>query len=294
MLKILIFGAGSIGTFLGTKLYASGHQVFLYGRRKLNSLNKEIFVSGKLYQLPPRCHKIQANDSYNAIFVTTKLYDVKNALAELRTYHLNPQIIVFIQNGIVEPDFYEGFQNHQGFTTISIFNGYHVVDNQIFVKESNLGWQLEDSITGQKIYKLLKQAGIQCKIASNIAQIRAQKLIANAALNALSAIEQKTIGELISDANFKKIVDGIIRESWSVLREDYQLPTLASLRKTIYELSVQVSSHYSSMYQDLISGRKTEIEFLNGLIIRLGLEKGIPTPYNQRVYFKLLDKIKTG
>ena len=44
------------------------------------------------------------------------------------------------------------------------------------------------------------------------------------------------------------------------------------------------------MYQDLISRRKTEIEFLNGLIIKLGKEKGIPTPYNQQVYLKLLEQ----
>jgi len=39
MLKILIFGAGSVGTFLGTKLHAVGHQVLLYGRRKLDNLS---------------------------------------------------------------------------------------------------------------------------------------------------------------------------------------------------------------------------------------------------------------
>jgi 2-dehydropantoate 2-reductase len=289
MLKILILGAGSVGTFLGTKLYAVGHQVLLYGRRKLESLNEKILINGEVYQLPTRCYQLQEND-YNAIFVTTKLYDIKNALAELRQDHLNPQILVFIQNGIVEPEFYEGFQNHLGFTTVSIFNGYHLTGNQILVRESHLGWQLEDSLAGQKIYELLKEAGIQCAITPDISQIRAQKLIANAALNTLSAIEKKTIGELMADKNLKKIVDGIIQESWTVLKEDYHLPSLASVQQTIYKLSEQVREHYSSMYQDLISGRKTEVEFLNGLIIRLGQSKGIPTPYNQQVYFQLKEK----
>ncbi len=292
MLKILIFGAGSVGTFLGTKLYAVGHQVFLYGRRKLDSLNEKIFINGKLYRLPPQCYQLQTND-YNAIFVTTKLYDIKNALAELRKYHLNPQIIVFIQNGIVEPEFYEGFQNHLGFTTVSVFNGYHLTGHQIHVKESNLGWQLEDSLVGRKIHELLEEAGIQCHITTNISQIRAQKLIANAATNTLSALEKKTIGELIADRNLKIIVDGIIQESWTLLKEDYDLSDLDSVRKSIYKKLSQVKEHFSSMYQDLISGRETEVEFLNGLIVRLGLEKGIPTPYNQQVYFRLLEEIKS-
>lgn len=183
-------------------------------------------------------------------------------------------------------------QSHPGFTTISIFNGYHFTSNQILVKESKLGWQLEDSLAGRKIHKLLEEAGIQCYITTNISQSRAYKLIANAASNTLSAIEKKTIGELIADRNLRKIVDGIIKESWSVLKEDYELPTLDSVAQTIYKLLFQVKEHYSSMYQDLISGRKTEIEFLNGLIVRLGLEKGVPTPYNQQIYFRLLDETK--
>ena len=79
MLKILIFGAGSVGTFLGTKLYVVGHQVFLHGRRKLDSLNEKIFINGKLYRLPPQCYQLQTND-YNAIFLTTKLEDYKKIL----------------------------------------------------------------------------------------------------------------------------------------------------------------------------------------------------------------------
>ena len=53
MLKILVFGSGSIGTFLGTKLYAAGHNVLLYGRRKLESLKEQILINGDVYQLPP-------------------------------------------------------------------------------------------------------------------------------------------------------------------------------------------------------------------------------------------------
>jgi 2-dehydropantoate 2-reductase len=289
VLKILVVGAGSIGTFLGTQLYAAGHQVVLYGRRKLESLVDPIFINGQTYRLPPRCYQVQVDD-YNAIFVTTKLYDIKNALAQLRKFHLNPQIIAFIQNGIVEPEFYEGWQNHPGFTTLSIFNGYHLAGNQILVRESHLGWQIENSPVGQKIAELLKEAGIQCTVSSNIVQMRAQKLIANAALNALSALEKKTIGELIADQNLKAIVDGIIQESWAVLQEDYSLPSLGEVQATIYGFIPQVWEHYSSMYQDLISGRKTEVDFLNGFIIKLGQEKGIPTPCNQQVYSKLLEK----
>jgi 2-dehydropantoate 2-reductase len=48
------------------------------------------------------------------------------------------------------------------------------------------------------------------------------------------------------------------------------------------------------MYQDLISKRKTEIEFLNGLIIKLGKAQKIPTPYNQQVYLRVKEQEKSN
>lgn len=48
-----------------------------------------------------------------------------------------------------------------------------------------------------------------------------------------------------------------------------------------------VKKHYSSMYQDITSNRKTEINFLNGLIVKLGKKKHIPTPTNKEIYDKI-------
>ena len=289
MLKILIFGAGSMGTFLGTKLYAAGHNVILYGRRKLKNITDPILINGEVYKLPPRCYQLEP-DEYNVIFITTKLYDIQNTLEQIRKYHLTAQIIAFIQNGIVDKNFYGEFKNHPGFVTVSVFNGYNLAENEIVVTESNLGLQVDDTLAGKKICELLISSGIKCHTTSNIAQMRAKKLIANAALNALSAIEKKKIGDLIIDKKLKEIVDGIIQESWLILRDDYDLPSLASLMKEIYQLIDKVKDHYTSMYQDLVSGRKTEIDFLNGFIINLGKEKGIQAPYNQQVYLKVIEQ----
>jgi 2-dehydropantoate 2-reductase len=293
MVKILVFGAGSIGIFLGTKLYNAGHNVNLYGRRKLQSLTDPILINGEIYKLPPRLYQLKSDD-YDVIFVTTKLYDIQKALQEIEQYNFNPQLIVFIQNGIVDPDFYGQFQTHPGLVTCSVFNGYNLSDNQLWVRESELGWQVENSSVGNKICKLFKTASINCNNTDDLANIRAKKLIVNSALNALSAIEKKTVGELIANQNTKEIVDGIIQESWEVLKNHYHLPNLDSLRESIYELIQKVSEHYTSMYQDLISKRKTEIEFLNGLIIKLGKAQKIPTPYNQQVYLRVKEQEKSN
>ena len=290
MFRILVFGAGSIGIFLGTKLYAAGHEVVLYGRRKLQSLTELILINGEAYKLPPRIYQVPKDNDYDYIFVTTKLYDTQKAVEDINKYKLKSKIFVFVQNGIVENNFYGELKNHPGLVTISVFNGYNLSNNQIIVRETKTGLKVEDTFVGKQVCKLLISAGINCSSSSQIEQIRACKFIFNAATNALSAIEKKTLGDLIIDEKLKEIVDGILKEAWEVLKDENNLPTITSLKEDIYRKLSQVRKHYSSMYQDLSSRRKTEIEFLNGLIIKLGKKKGIPTPYNQKVYRRILEE----
>ncbi len=265
--SILVFGAGSIGTFLGTKLYAAGYDVVLYGGRKLQSLTEQIFINGEAYKLPPRIYQLLANNHYDYIFVTTKMYDTPKAVEEIIKLKLQSKIFVFVQNGIVEQNFYGELKEHPVLVSISAFGGYNFTGNQIIVRETKTGLKVENTLAGKQVCKLLTSARMDCSPSPDIQQIRARKLLFNCATNALSAIE-----------------------AWAVLKDEYNLPTVTSLTEEIYRTISQVREHYSSMYQDIISGRKTEIEFLNGLIIKLGNEKGIPTPYNRKVYLRILEE----
>ncbi len=107
------------------------------------------------------------------------------------------------------------------------------------------------------------------------------------AVGALSAIEKKTLGELITEAKTKKTIDALINESYMVLKDEHKLPRLFWVKRRFYKTINQVKTHYSSMYQDVLSGRETEIEYLNGYVVRLGLKKGIQTPINDEIYKKL-------
>lgn len=290
MFRILVFGAGSVGIFLGTKLYAAGYDVVLYGSRKLQSLTEQIFINGEPYKLPPRVYQLTANKNYDYIFVTTKMYDTQKALEEIVKLNLQAKIFAFVQNGIVEQNFYGELKSHPGLVSISVFSGYNLTDNQIIQMETKTGLKVDNIWSGKQVCQLLNSAGLACSPSPDIKEIRARKLIFNCATNAISAIEKKTLGELISDKKFQEIIDELIKEAWAVLKDDYNLPSITSTRGDVYNTINQVKEHYSSMYEDLISGRKTEIEFLNGLIIKLGQEKGIPTPYNLKMYQKILEK----
>lgn len=290
-MKILIFGAGSIGTFLGTKLYNAGYDVTLYGRRKLKKVHNTILINGKLYKTPLRIYKL-GQINYDIIFVTTKLYDTQKAVKQIKKKAFNPKFLVFIQNGLVEKNFYHGIEKRNGFVTISVFEGYRLIENQLLTTKSKLGWQTENNDAGRKICEYLNKANINCTASQKLPLLRAEKMMLVNAVGALSAIEKMTLGELMNNKRTKDMVEKIFHESYEVLKYDYNLPKFEDVRKNFYQTMSTVKKHYSSMYQDITSDRKTEINFLNGLIVKLGKKKHIPTPINKEIYDKIQEITK--
>ena len=204
-IKILIYGAGSIGVFLGARLAEKGNDVTLFGRKKLQRLHDSILINGVLYKTPKRIYELPENETYDFVFVTTKLYHSENALRHLRDKHISSEVLVLIQNGIVDDVLFKEFRSHPGFVTVSVFEGYHLIENQLLATKSGMGWQTEYSPAGLILQRLLESVDIKCNAVKNLGAIRAEKMILVNAVGALSAIEKKTLGELITESKTKKL-----------------------------------------------------------------------------------------
>lgn len=127
------------------------------------------------------------------------------------------------------------FRAHPAFVTVSIFEGYHLLENQLLATKSGMGWQTESTPVGIRVKDLLESAGIHAVATSDL----------------------------------------------------HKLPRLFWVKRRFYKTIRQIATHYSSMYQDIQSGRPTEIEYLNGYIVRLGKQKGIPASVNEDIYRNL-------
>lgn len=294
MRKILIFGSGSVGTFLGVKLFASGNDVQLLGKRKVSKIGDFIEINGEKMKLPSKIESLSDESFYDVVFCATKLYDTQNAIQELKNHRIKFENIVFVQNGLVDEDFYGEWKNHKGFCTISIFEGFRLEGDKLTAHKSKLGWQVENSSAGMEIVELLNEAGITATSSSELSEMRAEKMILVTATSPLSALYKKPMGELMNDEVTKNLVDKLILESYQVLKDDYSLSDLEEIRENVYETIRMNEQHYSSMYQDVMSGRKTEIDFLNGRIIEIGKKKGIETPINEMIFEKIKEFEKSS
>ena len=69
--RILVYGAGSIGTYLGVNLYNAGYDVELLGGKKLKEIGKFVLINGDTLEVPPKIKNLNGKENFDIIFVTT-------------------------------------------------------------------------------------------------------------------------------------------------------------------------------------------------------------------------------
>ena len=118
------------------------------------------------------------------------------------------------------------------------------------------------------------------EVSANVRGALWLKLILNCAYNAVSAIAQQPYGENVPGAGIPDVMRDVVDECLAVATaEGVQVPgdAHAAIRKLVESMPAQ----YSSTAQDLARGKPTEIDFLNGYVVRRGQALGIPTPANR-------------
>ena len=131
---------------------------------------------------------------------------------------------------------------------------------------------------------LFEKCGIDYEFPSDIDYAMWLKYSLNLFSNQVSAILKMTFGEMKNNKHFIGFAKRIITEV-RLIAEKKGIKNLENIEKdTLTALQMMCDEGKTSMLQDIMSGRKTEVEIFAGEIIRLGKMYGIPTPYNQVLY----------
>jgi 2-dehydropantoate 2-reductase len=140
----------------------------------------------------------------------------------------------------------------------------------------------------EKFAALFERAGVACRISDNIDGELWTKLIWNCALNAISALGRANYGQIAASEDARKVVETVVNEVLAVAAAArIQLPGVENLQAGLagaLKIATQMSGAISSTGQDLMRGKRTEIDSLNGYISRRGTELGVATPVNHALY----------
>jgi ketopantoate reductase (EC 1.1.1.169) len=288
-MKVLILGAGAVGLSLAAKLSSVCDVHAVCRQRHADRIKKEGFKMTGLWGEETynfSCSEDVPENDYDYIFITSKstaTESICNQFSEI----IKGKEVISMQNGIGNEEIIARYTDKViGGTIITGFewSGDAQVNVSVETGPMNLGRfpsGLDEGVL--QLVELVKTAGIQVTGTENIMSSVWSKVLYNSALNPLGAVMGVPYGKLKNKHAWNIIVN-VVKEAFMVAEaEGVVLPWKSADEYLNYLHDFQLpntAEHHSSMLQDISSGRKTEIDFLNGAIVIRAKELGIDTPYN--------------
>ena len=281
-MKIIILGAGAIGSLYGAKL-SKFNDVTLVARQKhADKIKKDgLKITGEentTYKLKAKT-SIEKIEDNTLILLTTKVHNSKNSIEQIKNLIKKDTIILCLQNGLNSEDIVKEIVGDKclvirGITAV----GATFLDPGI-VQFNNLSYtKLEKSPVSSDLVENFNKCSLNANVSENLKEVVWKKLIVNCVLNPVSAILRIDNGAT-ADEKLNPLKTLIFDECLKVASKegiDVDIDSIETINKAI-----KGSRNLSSMHQDIIKGKKTEIDYLNGTVVKLGKKYGIKCHVNE-------------
>jgi len=299
-MKIVIVGPGAIGSLFSAFLAKSGAELWLLDKDKerAHKINQQGIIiegiSGNWQAAVKVTVEINEIGSADLIIICVKSYDTKEAILKVKPLIGEDTLVLTLQNGlgnieiiseVIGQDKVIGGVTNQGATLLDVGHIRHAGKGETVIG------RIDGKISAQlrSIREVFNKVGLETRISRDIKGLLWSKLIINVGINALTAITRLNNGRLIEFAGTRKILNAAVMEAVKIAKRKrikliYDDP-LAKVEAVCEATSLNISS----MLQDVLKKKRTEIDFINGVIVRQGQELGIPTPVNS----VLTDLVKT-
>ena len=287
--RIAVVGAGAVGGYFGGMLARAGLPVVFIGRPAFVDAVKQNGLFLDTVQFQERV-KVRASSDLAAtrdaeiILFCVKTTDTAETARELAKIVSPNTVLVSMQNGVDNAE------------QIQAASGLHALSAAVYVAASvpaagtvkhvgrgDLVLGPENKIT-EKVAEVFNRAGVPCRISENLAGELWTKLVWNCALNALSALGKVTYGEILASPDAKQLLETVVYEVLAVAKASNIQPAGLEDPKAAlagaYKVAEQMAATRSSTAQDMMRGKKTEIDSLNGFVVRRARELKIPVPAN--------------
>jgi len=279
--KIFVLGAGAVGSSYGALLSKKNDVTLIGNKAHLNAINsKGLTLSGDIQEkfFIKAETKIKEIPKKSLILLTTKAHDSARAIKGIKDMLKEDTIILILQNGLGNKEVVKRIVGDE----VQVARGVPKIAAEFLKPGEVTFWNgetiLEKTQTGETIVVLFNDRGLKTRASNKMNREIWNKLILNCVVNPLTAILQVRNSEILVDS-LKQLRYGIVEECVEVGKcegIDFQPNVKESLDKCISRYE-----NYSSMCQDIMKGKDTEIDFINGKIVELGRKHKIPTPINE-------------
>ncbi len=294
LLKICILGAGSLGCAIGGVLTEAGNDVCLVNRNpdQVEAMNGRGLVLGDGGK--DRTVKVRAATTVaevgvvDLVIVLVKSFHTSEAMQSAMSL-LGPETVVLsLQNGaghedilsdIVGRDRVLAGKTYAGGTQAGV--GHVIIGTR--GRDTYIG-ELDGSVSDrvQQISELFNRADLLTHVTTNILGTIWDKLLINVATGALSGITGLTYGDLYQTPEVVDCALAAVAEAMAVAKASDIVLSTTDPRETWVKAADGLPLEFkASILQSLEKGSMTEVDYINGAVVRQGLKLGVPTPINQ-------------
>jgi 2-dehydropantoate 2-reductase len=321
-MKCAIYGAGSLGTILGAYLTKGGIDTDLINHNKnhVEALRqKGATVTGTVQMTVPVNALLpqEMTKKYDLIILLTKQTENRRVVEYLKDYLNESGILCTMQNGIPEPMIGEILGDDSVMGSVVEWGATLLGPgvSELTSDPGSISFSLGSLVKRQdnklaEVQHILEKMGT-VTIEDNLIGSRFSKLLINASFSGLSAVTGLTFGEAAKNKTSRVWIQRVMKEcidvaaAAKVVMEPIQGKDIVKLmnynnrwkkRLAFLIIPIAIKKHAklkASMLQDLEKGRKTEVDYINGVICEYGKKYNVPTPYNSRIV-ELIHEIEEG
>jgi len=305
--RIAVLGAGAVGCYFGGMLARAGAPVTLIGRPPhVEAIARHgLFFDGLHFQ--QQVQVAASTEISTARDAAVVLFCVKTLNTDEASKSLAPHLapnatVISLQNGVDNVERIRSASNIDAFAAVVYVAAAMTAPGR--VKHSGRGDLILGDLPGRpqpdgqrrhqldRLASLFEHAGVPCRVSDNVQGELWLKMIVNCAYNAISALGRAQYRRAGANRWTRELMVKVTDEALEVARAaGVRLPDV-DMVETVLKISESMPEATSSTAQDLARGKPTEIDSLNGYLVRRGAESGVPTPVNQTLHalVKLLEE----
>jgi 2-dehydropantoate 2-reductase len=299
-MKIVVVGPGAIGCLMAAFLTKSKEEVWLLAKdkEKAAKINESGIslegLSGSWQAKVKATANLADIGKADLLIICVKSFQTKLTIEQIKPLLDENTKILTLQNGIgnieiiaelVGEERVIGGVTNEGATLIDIGKVRHAGRGETIIGAINGKTPVEMRV----IREVFNKVGFETKMSRDIKSLIWSKLIINVGINALTAITRLPNGKLMEYEGTRRILRDAVTEATRIAKRKRIKLIFDDPLAKVEAVCEGTSANLSSMLQDVLRKKRTEIDFINGVIVRLGQELGIEVPTNKL----LVDLIKT-
>ena len=293
-MKVAVFGAGAVGSYLGSRLARAGAGVHLVARGK----HLDVLRRSGLTLITPRgtetVHMAATDDPAGIGIVDVVLFGVKSYDTEAAAARLKPLIgmrtaVVSVQNGVENEEKLAAVIGPEHVVPMAVYI-LAAIEEPGVVRSGPARVVLGEYVPGppskrvEDLAEMFRLGGVDSQVADDVRVAKWEKYVLLVGFSAVSAATQLPLGSIRQSSAAVEMLRSIMQEAFDVakalgiaLRDD-------QVERSLALVLAQADSEGASLRNDLLKGRRMELDALQGSLIRLGRQTGVPTPWTAAAY----------